>query len=851
MPYTFRVIHSQIAATGVLNGGFDNGGGTGPPDLLLTENTPCPAPSGTRVLSNVTPEDKVTKICIYAEIVQERTLRVAKQATPQDGTSFPFTSSSDRAGSPWGAQSFSLTSGQSRSQPVQAGETVRIQEGALPADWVLSSIVCRDGTGGTSVGAEYDVANRSVRLAEVPVASSSEALTITCTFLNEKAEPEPQERTLRVLKQTASPADGMSFLFRSSSDRAGSPWGTNQAFWLGAGQSRGPEAVRPGETVEIQELALPTEWELASIVCRDGVGATVPGVVYDLAAGSARLENIPPASSDAAAPITCTFVNQEAAPPQPQERTLTVRKQTASAAGGLSFPFTSSSDRTGSPWATNPAFWLGDGQSVGPRTVVVGETIEIHEGAVPAEWELSSIDCRDGDGVALPGAVYDLASRSVRVEVAAAQSATAAAITCTFLNAEQRPQERTLTVKKQTTAAADDVSFRFTSSSDRAGSPWDTTNSFWLGDGQSLGPRTVVVGETVEIREVSLPEDWVLAAIDCRDGAGIQVPGAVYDEVDRSVRLTIPAAQSAPAIVCTFLNREADPSWTLAKTATIDGVPGDEAMPGDTIVYRVTATGVTGIVTDAMIVDDLSGVRAYATFSYATLRVDGGAPTVVPLVGATLAAGPFTLAAGQSAVLEYRVVVDEDAWLITLENEAFGLGSVPPEDCSADDRSSPDCRTTHRTPSRFWLQKLGYGINGNEPLPVAIDGAVFEVRADDGGAPGDPIDAQPASTGAAGRFDVAGIWPGSYWLSELKAPTGHALLAEPVRFTVAADGTLTVYGTHPNVAVDGSGFEVSIIDTAAYVLPETGGPGTWLFAAGGAAALAIALLAILLRRRRP
>ncbi|WP_314149156.1 prealbumin-like fold domain-containing protein [uncultured Leifsonia sp.] len=416
-------------------------------------------------------------------------------------------------------------------------------------------------------------------------------------------------------------------------------------------------------------------------------------------------------------------------------------------------------------------------------------------------------------------------------------------------------QDRTLKVTKNTTSPAGGLTFPFTSSSDRADSPWATQSSFSLGAGLSRGPQTAQAGETVTIQEGTPPGDWELEDISCVDGVGAAVADVEYDVVARSVVLReIPIAQSVTElpITCTFTNALAPQGrWTLAKTAAIDGVPGgDEAMPGDTIAYRVTATGIEGTVTGATITDDLANVLTHAAFQSATLQVNGGGASAVPLVGTTLTAGPFALGAGQTAVLEYRVIVDDDAWLSALHNVARAVGSVAPDRCAAGDPPAAECQTSHRTPSRFLVQKLGYGINGEEPFPVAVDGALFDVRADDNGAPGAPIDAQPVATGAVGRFDVAGIWPGTYWLTELKAPTGHALLAEPVRFTVAADGTLTVHGDHPNVEVDGSGFELGVVDTAAYVLPETGGPGTWLFVAGGLATLATALLAAILRRRR-
>jgi hypothetical protein len=130
-----------------------------------------------------------------------------------------------------------------------------------------------------------------------------------------------------------------------------------------------------------------------------------------------------------------------------------------------------------------------------------------------------------------------------------------------------------------------------------------------------------------------------------------------------------------------------------------------------------------------------------------------------------------------------------------------------------------------------------------------IDGSSWELHADNAGAMG-PVLASPgvvAVSGQTGQFKIAGLTPGSYWLLETKAPGGTSLLAQPVRFTVASDGSVTLgSGSGTDVVTlstaTGGAPELVVRNFRAAVLPVTGGPGTGGLIAGGLALLALAVL---------
>jgi fimbrial isopeptide formation D2 family protein/uncharacterized repeat protein (TIGR01451 family) len=309
-----------------------------------------------------------------------------------------------------------------------------------------------------------------------------------------------------------------------------------------------------------------------------------------------------------------------------------------------------------------------------------------------------------------------------------------------------------------------------------------------------------------------------------------------------------------------------EPQWTMKKDAAVGGSPSDDTSvsPGETITYTVTATSAWGQIDGVVLTDDLSGVLENATFvpGSAVLVVGADAPVSVadPVApSTTLTTSAFTLPDGQVATLQYEVVVNPDAWTKKLINVVTGTATtVDPVSCAAGATPvAPECTTTHTTPAKFLIEKLG---ESSDSTWVPMAGSSWAVRDDAGGAPGPAnpdyqVTAIPSETG---RFQVEGIAPGEYWLEETAAPAGFNLLAEPVQFTIAADGSVTLgQGEGGGVVTagdaDGDGiFLVTVKDVPALKMPASGGTGSWPFTLAGSILLLAAgfLAAGNIRRRR-
>jgi hypothetical protein len=157
----------------------------------------------------------------------------------------------------------------------------------------------------------------------------------------------------------------------------------------------------------------------------------------------------------------------------------------------------------------------------------------------------------------------------------------------------------------------------------------------------------------------------------------------------------------------------------------------------------------------------------------------------------TLTTQPFTLPAGQTATLSYKVTVKQDTWSSKLVNVVTGTGSVtpvrvPPASHRWHLNAPPP--TTHRPRSS---SRKSENLANSTWVPMA--GSTWAILNDAAGLPGAvnaayTVAPVPSQTG---QFQLEGIEPGVYWLEETKAPTGFNLLAEPVQFTVAANGAVT------------------------------------------------------------
>ncbi|WP_243074349.1 DUF5979 domain-containing protein [Microbacterium sp. SS28] len=151
----------------------------------------CPAtPTGTPQNVFSTVEGTQTHACLYASIVQERSLTIVKNVvgTPPGSPSFAFTSTSALNGSPWSSSSFSLAGGGSVTRSVTSGDTVTVTE-TDPGDdrWSLSSLVCRQFNAAgqlVTIPGSTNAAARKVTLANVPPPEFPADPSITCTFTN-------------------------------------------------------------------------------------------------------------------------------------------------------------------------------------------------------------------------------------------------------------------------------------------------------------------------------------------------------------------------------------------------------------------------------------------------------------------------------------------------------------------------------------------------------------------------------------------------------------------------------------------------------------------------------------------
>ncbi|MEV4901896.1 CshA/CshB family fibrillar adhesin-related protein [Citricoccus sp. NPDC055426] len=326
------------------------------------------------------------------------------------------------------------------------------------------------------------------------------------------------------------------------------------------------------------------------------------------------------------------------------------------------------------------------------------------------------------------------------------------------------------------------------------------------------------------------------------------------------------------------------PNLLLDKSSDPD--TGTAVMPGDSITYAVTTTNQpatpgpetapVGPAAGVVLSDDLTDVLDDATFvpGSAQLGITGAdgaflsSEAVADPVDGLLTTAAFELPANSTAALTYEVTVNDDAWSATIGNVVTGTWDDPgtpdvprdPIECT----DSTSCATHHPTNAKLLIEKIGEASEGW----IRMDGSAWEIRHDDGGAPGAvletpavvPVPGTDPASPETGLFQVEGIPAGDYWLTETRAPEGFNLLAEPVAFTVADDGSVTLgAGAGDGVVTvadeDAEGntdgiHTVTVRDVPAMRLPETGGAGTAGFLAAGGGLLALGAALALHHRRR-
>lgn len=114
----------------------------------------------------------------------------------------------------------------------------------------------------------------------------------------------------------------------------------------------------------------------------------------------------------------------------------------------------------------------------------------------------------------------------------------------------------------------------------------------------------------------------------------------------------------------------------------------------------------------------------------------------------------------------------------------------------------------------------------------------------------------------SGGYEINGLDQGTYYLVEIAAPAGYNRLSAPVTVTINStynDGSQSsayVDGHIPGATLDqltavdiNSGTQLTVVNQAGVILPETGGVGTKAFVVGGLALMLLAGILIVARKR--
>ncbi len=274
----------------------------------------CPASPAGQVVNNFnTVEGQQTNACLYATLVQTRTLTIVKNvAGPAPaGSRFPFTSAASLAGSDWATGSVTLAPGTptaSVTRELVRGDTVTVTE-ADPGDdrWALTDLTCTQiGAGGQPEpvpGVSVNRAARQVVLAAVPAPPLTSQPGITCSYTNtytpratltlrKVVSTGPAAPSLWTLTATGSGAQTSAV---TPSGTSGSPAVTNQRVPAGAYtlSELGIGAASTGYT------------QVGAWSCTTGAGTAIP-----VTGSTVTLPNSAPGSQPDA--VTCTVTNRQA-----------------------------------------------------------------------------------------------------------------------------------------------------------------------------------------------------------------------------------------------------------------------------------------------------------------------------------------------------------------------------------------------------------------------------------------------------------------------------------------------------------------------------------------------------------
>ena len=333
-----------------------------------------------------------------------------------------------------------------------------------------------------------------------------------------------------------------------------------------------------------------------------------------------------------------------------------------------------------------------------------------------------------------------------------------------------------------------------------------------------------------------------------------------------------------------YAYQTASPKLRIEKTITQNGAlahqPGMTALTLFTVDYTITVTndGIlaqsTGPITDAL--DYAPGLvieKVWASGTVAELGTDAALASPTPVNG-----GEFTLsqgvlvAPGGTATFHVRTQVRLDTAATDYDETQLACAAATDGGYTAGQGLFNEVRIAAERDSDGSANNTACGpVNpdagkriisvlkvGTQPETTGgLAGAEFALYNTDPASPG----AQPIAGGIAIDPQNGALFTSApltinrdYWLVETKAPTGHTLLAQPIRFTLGEKDIVLhdMQGLGDSVRVEVSGevaYRLTVTDLQVGTLPLTGGQGPITEIVLASLALAAAGLLSALRHR--
>lgn len=201
--------------------------------------------------------------------------------------------------------------------------------------------------------------------------------------------------------------------------------------------------------------------------------------------------------------------------------------------------------------------------------------------------------------------------------------------------------------------------------------------------------------------------------------------------------------------------------------------------------------------------------------------------------------------------VEYSAKLDKDAAISTAANT--NTAKLSYGDSSKTSYTTPDTTNTYSfkfdivktDSSKKLLDGAGFKLydsaNGGSQIKVVKDGDVYRVA----DATETTADDEIMATG--GKATVIGLDKTTYYLAETTVPAGYNQLSARVPVDLSSGNNTT--NMTGDTWADGNG-GIQITNNAGSILPGTGGIGTTIFYVVGGSVIAVALVLLVVRKRR-